>query len=131
MADWEDMCSDNEPINKFEEEEEDEWETMVNDTFKAERDQALKLQNRNKTLTTNVNYVEDISKMDTHKIVTIVKDIIKNLDIHSLTEISSFANIQKNTLLKSKKKKKKNKKKLPQVKSGKFNDDVIADMYYD
>ena len=45
MSDWEDMCSDNEPINKFEEEEEDEWETMVNDTFKAERDQALKLQN--------------------------------------------------------------------------------------
>ena len=140
MSDWEDMysSSDDEPINKLEEEEEeeeeiDEWELMVNDTFKAEREQALKLQNRNQTLTTNVNYVENITKMETHEIIKILKDIIKTLDVHSLTDISSFTNTQKNTLLKStrNKKKKKNKKKLPQVKSGKFNDDVLKDMYYD
>ena len=53
MSDWEDMCtsSDDEPINTVEENEEediDEWDLMVNDTFKAEREQALKIQNRNK-----------------------------------------------------------------------------------
>jgi hypothetical protein len=136
MSDWEDMLtsSDDEPINKLEEEEEeeiDEWELMVNDTFKAEREQALKLQNRNQTLTTNVNYVENITKMETHEIIKILKDIIKTLDVHSLTDISSFTNTQKNTLLKSTKKKNKNKKKLPKMKAGKFNDNVLNDMYYD
>ena len=135
MSDWEDMLtsSDDEPINKLEEEEEeeeiDEWELMVNDTFKAEREQALKLQNRNQTLTTNVNYVENITKMETHEIIKILKDIIKTLDVHSLTDISSFTNTQKNTLLKSTRKKKK--KQLPKMKAGKFNDDVLKDMCYD
>ena len=138
MSDWEDMysSSDDEPINKLEEEEEeeeiDEWDLMVNDTFKAEREQALKIQNRNKTLSSDVNYVENISKMEKHEVIQIVKDIIKNLDVHSLTEIGTFINVQKNTLIKaSKPKKKKNKKTRPKLKAGKYNDDLLKDMYYD
>ena len=134
MSDWEDMCtsSDDEPINTVEENEEeeiDEWDLMVNDTFKAEREQALKIQNRNKT---DVNYVERISEMEKHEIIQILKDIIKNLDVHSLTEIGTFINVQKNSLIKaSKPKKKKNKKTRPKLKAGKYNDDVLKDMYYD
>ena len=137
MSDWEDMCtsSDDEPINTVEENEEediDEWDLMVNDTFKAEREQALKIQNRNKTLTTNINYVERISEMEKHEIIKIVKDIITSLDVHSLTEIGTFIKVQKNSLIKaSKPKKKKNKKIRPKLKSGKYNDDMLKDMYYD
>ena len=137
MSDWEDMCtsSDDEPINTVEENEEediDEWDLMVNDTFKAEREQALKIQNRNKTLTTNINYVERITEMEKHEIIKIVKDIITNLDVHSLTEIGTFIKVQKNNLIKaSKPKKKKNKKIRPKLKSGKYNDDMLKDMYYD
>ena len=137
MSDWEDMysSSEDELINQLEEEEneeEDEWDAIVNGTFKAEREQAIKIENRNKISTADINYVENISKMEKHEIIQILKDLIKTLDIYSLTEISIFTGTQKNTLLKStKKKKKKNKKKLPQLKAGKFNDDVVKDIYYD
>ena len=137
MSDWEDMCtsSDDEPINTVEENEEediDEWDLMVNDTFKAEREQALKIQNRNKNSTTNINYVERISEMEKHEIIKIVKDIITSLDVHSLTEIGTFIKVQKNNLIKAlKPKKKKNKKIRPKLKAGKYNDDMLKDMYYD
>ena len=135
MDDWEDMYSSEEEeptqLEKFEDEEEDEWDIMVNDALDAQSQEAARMQNRNKKV--DIDYAASISKLETHQIITIIKDIVKGLDIHSLTEINRFTTTQKNVLLKStkKNKKKKNKKKLPGLKSGKFNDNILEEVYYD
>ena len=130
MGDWEDMySSEEEEPEKFEDEE--EWDIMVNDALDAQSQEAARMQNRNKKV--DIDYAASISNLETHQIITIIKDIVKGLDIHSLTEINRFTTTQKNVLLKStkKNKKKKNKKKLPGLKSGKFNDNILEEVYYD